>query len=105
VPALLLNPPLAISTSLFHPGDEEQMHHLVLTLIPIVNEENVASQSRQLEVSVDSDGFIVLTRDFYRASERKINLRRDARFEHIESVKDLYDRYMLELKLRRKTKR
>ncbi len=63
------------------------------------------SQSRQLEVSVDSEGFIVVNKHMIHSNEqafRKINLRKDAKFEDISSVKDLYDMYMLELKLRRR---
>lgn len=40
----------------------------------------------------------------YGTKGRKINLRKDAKFDEIESVKDLYDKYMLELKLRRRHK-
>lgn len=57
------------------------------------------STSRQLSVDVDEQGFIRLDR--YR-DNKKINLRRDARFEMLESIRDLSEQYILELKLRRK---
>ena len=57
------------------------------------------STSRQLSVDVDEQGFIRLDR--YRGN-KKINLRRDARFEMLESIRDLSEQYILELKLRRK---
>jgi hypothetical protein len=50
-------------------------------------------------VDVDEQGFIRLDR--YR-DNKKINLRRDARFEMLESIRDLSEQYILELKLRRK---
>jgi hypothetical protein len=57
------------------------------------------STSRQLSVDVDEQGFILLDR--YRGN-KKINLRNDARFEMLESIRDLSEHYILELKLRKK---
>jgi len=56
------------------------------------------STSRQLSVEVDEQGFIRLDR--YRES-KKINLRKDAMFEMLTSIRDLSERYILELKLRK----
>jgi hypothetical protein len=50
-------------------------------------------------VDVDEQGFILLDR--YRGN-KKINLRNDARFEMLESIRDLSEHYILELKLRKK---
>lgn len=56
------------------------------------------STSRQLSVEVDEQGFIRLDR--YR-EDRKINLRKDAMFEMINTIRDLSEKYILELKLRK----
>lgn len=48
---------------------------------------------------MDEDGYIRLDR--YSFEKRKINLRKDAQFEMLESIKDLTDKYLLELKLRK----
>ena len=50
-------------------------------------------------MDVDEQGFILLDR--YR-DKKKINLRNDAKFEMLESIRDLSERYILELKLRKK---
>lgn len=59
----------------------------------------IVSTSRQLAVDVDEQGFIRLDR--YREN-KKINLRKDAMFEMLSSIADLSDKYILELKLRKK---
>jgi hypothetical protein len=51
-----------------------------------------------MAVEVDEQGFIRLDR--YRES-KKINLRKDAMFEMLTSIRDLSERYILELKLRK----
>jgi hypothetical protein len=52
-----------------------------------------------LAVDVDDQGFIRLDRY---SESRKINLRKDAMFDMLESINDLNDKYILELKLRKK---
>lgn len=50
-------------------------------------------------MDVDEQGFIRLDR--YREN-KKINLRKDAMFEMVNSITDLSDKYILELKLKKK---
>ena len=57
----------------------EESNHLVLTLIPITG-EILVSNSRQMEVQVDSEGFVRVDRYREGARARKINLRNDAKF-------------------------
>ncbi len=49
-------------------------------------------------MEVDEQGFIRLDR--YR-EDKKINLRKDAMFEMINTIRDLSEKYILELKLRK----
>jgi IS5 family transposase len=53
-------------------------------------------------VEIDSDGYLIVERYRERERARKINLKRDAGFKGVERVEELNDRYMLELKLKRR---
>ncbi|TNV73214.1 hypothetical protein FGO68_gene13402 [Halteria grandinella] len=99
VPSILMSPTEAQPFDAFTLNADVDLF-LILTLIPL-SQQVESHQSRQLRVEIDKGGFLNIDR-LKGDNGRKINLRRDAKFEELNSASDLHGKYMMEIKVVKK---